>query len=247
MGGACDCSKRSVCMGVVASCILTVAFGLNIASVLSCRLVNVESRNDELIYAVGLYSVEGRNRYCTFVNWNDAIANVPYWADRRMNAARITSGIGLFMAFSLFCAMWCSICCGCFRSTFYRVIVALWATLCLILAGCIFLVNSSDYCNNRGCTVARGSGLTIGAMTSYFVVMLIGCLTRDNDDDKCPDEMVTGGETKTTIEKTVNADGTTVTKTTTTNPDGTVTVEERVEAAPVAAPDDVESQDAKVY
>mmetsp|Transcript_13702 Transcript_13702/g.25713 ORF Transcript_13702/g.25713 Transcript_13702/m.25713 type:complete len:283 (-) Transcript_13702:9-857(-) len=224
-------------MGWLVAFLHTLAYGLNVASILSCSLVSLSGRQAETdaIYGAGLYAVEStRTDYCTFVDFNDAVANVPFWADRQMNSARIVSAIGVFLSFVLLILLWISLCCGCFRAGVYRIIVAFWSLMLCALAGCIFLMHTSDYCNTMGCSFNRGSGLVIGAMITYFVVMCIGCVTKDEEEEEYDAKPSAagggGGQTQVTVEKTVQADGTTIMKTTTTHPDGTVSVEEKVES-----------------
>ena len=73
---------------------------------------------------------------------------------------------------------------------------------------------------------------------AYFLCGAICCcIPHSKHDDKTDAPSAAAGPANAadtvTVEKTVNADGTTVTKTTTTHPDGSKTVEEVVEAPEV--------------
>jgi len=80
-------------------------------------------------------------------------------------------------------------------------------------------------------------------MVAWFVAGLILCCTKSGKDDDDHDEKnsapaavpVADEAGESTVEKFTNEDGTVVTKTTTTNPDGSKTVEEVTETPLVQA------------
>lgn len=112
-------------MSLISAFLLTCGWALNVAAISSCRFVKVsnglDANDQDFIYAMGFYTVQGTDGYCYVVNWNDWTQNIPYWTNRRMNAARICGGVAAFLGFIFMIIAWFLPCFGgagrCFRIT----------------------------------------------------------------------------------------------------------------------------------
>lgn len=103
------CSKRACTIRVVAAFLLTFGWLFNIASVVSCNFVTVHDGLEtdlELVYAMGLYTVQGKDGYCYVVNWSEFTRNVPYWTNRNMISARTCGSIAAFVGFMIMIFAW---------------------------------------------------------------------------------------------------------------------------------------------
>jgi hypothetical protein len=238
-------------MTLFAAFLLLCGWALNVAAISSCRLVTFDNgieSGEGLLYAMGLYTVEGRDGYCYVVNWADWNANIQYWTDRRMTSARVCAGVAALIGFIIMIIAWFLPCFGgggkCIRIT-----VGIFAMISCILAGFIFLVNTSQPCESRGCTFSQGGGLAVGAMLSYFFAACLLCVTPNPKDKEefIPPQTSTGTAQQTvTVERTEHADGTVTVKKITTHPDGSKTVEETTEIPDVEADPGANLVDAKV-
>jgi len=95
----------------------------------------------------------------------------------------------------------------------------------------MFLVNNSTLCSG-GCEFARGGGLAVGAILSYFFAGCLLCIAPnpENEEDFIPPQAAAGHD-QVKVEKTTHADGSVTVTKTTTHPDGSKTVEETTEGA----------------
>ena len=136
-------------------------------------------------------------------------------------------------------------CCGCLHGKVMRKVVAISCFVLMGLFSGIWAVYGSFSCRG-GCTFSYGSWCALFTMVAWFVAGLILCCTKsgkhDDDDDGAKASPAPAGVPvadadagETTVEKFTNEDGTVVTKTTTTNPDGSKTVEEVTETPLVQA------------
>lgn len=222
-------------MSLIAAILLTLGWALNVAAISTCRFVTVTGELDQadpIFYAMGLYTVEGSDGYCYVVNLNEWTDNLPFWADQRMNSARVCGGVAAFIGFVIMIMAWFIPCCGgCGRC--FRVTIGSFAVVCCALAGCMFLVNSSRICTNRReCSFSQGGGLTIGAMLSYLIAACLFCFASDPEpeDTFLPPVQNNAAKDAVTTERTEQADGTVIVTTTTTHPDGSKTVETTTES-----------------
>lgn len=248
MGGCCDVKSSGGIATVLATCLLSIGWALNVAALSTCRLVATDgfrdTENDNgLVTGLGLYTFEGSNEwgqsYCYIFEYTTLTSNFSYWVDTRMNAARITSGIASFVAFCCMVFSWCGFCCGCLSVRPIRIALGVLSLIQAILLSCIFLVNSSEVCRvSTSCSFSTGGGLAIGALVAYVGASVLFCAARseENTDDKGDDQLPYAAATAAgpapgtvTVEKVEHANGTVVTKTTTVNADGSQTVEETTE------------------
>ena len=118
-----------------------------------------------------------------------------------------------------------------------RTIIAI-SSLCLMaLFSGIWAVYGSFSCRG-GCTFGRGSWCALFTMICWLVSGLILCREKSSDhgdDENKAASPAAAASGEVTVEKFTNEDGTVVTKTTTTNPDGSKTVEEVKETPLVQA------------
>mmetsp|Transcript_27446 Transcript_27446/g.60148 ORF Transcript_27446/g.60148 Transcript_27446/m.60148 type:complete len:234 (+) Transcript_27446:232-933(+) len=226
---------------------MTAGWILSVIAIATCNFVSVDGDNEAGAFTgMGLYWFESRFSQCFFLDFDGVGGNVPYWVGTKMNAARITSALSSFWAFCVMWLMWMGVCCGCFHGNCMRKTVGIMSMGICALMGGIFAVFSSSSCNS-GCSMAMGAYCAVFSMLSYFICGIICCCIphskHDNDDiaqqgppaaPAAAAATAPAGDT-VAVEKTVNADGSTVTKTTTTHPDGSKTVEEVVEAPLIAA------------
>ena len=92
------CSKSSGGIAtVLATCLLSIGWALNVAALSTCRLVATDgfrdTENDNgLVTGLGLYTFEGSDgwgqSYCYIFEYTTLTSNFSYWVDTRMNAAR---------------------------------------------------------------------------------------------------------------------------------------------------------------
>jgi len=103
-------------MSLVAALLLTCGWALNVAAIASCEFVTLTNglgtTEQDLVYALGLYTVQGSGGYCYVVNWNDFTQNIPYWTNRQMNSARICGAIAAFIGFIMMIVAWFLPCFG---------------------------------------------------------------------------------------------------------------------------------------
>lgn len=247
MGGCCDVKSSGGIATVLATCLLSIGWALNVAALSTCRLVATDgfrdTENNGLVTGLGLYTFEGSNEwgqsYCYIFEYTTLTSNFSYWVDTRMNAARITSGIASFVAFCCMVFSWCGFCCGCLSVRPIRIALGVLSLIQAILLSCIFLVNSSEVCRvSTSCSFSTGGGLAIGALVAYVGASVLFCAARseENTDDKGDDQLPYAAATAAgpapgtvTVEKVEHANGTVVTKTTTVNADGSQTVKETTE------------------
>lgn len=89
-------------MSLVASLLLTAGWTLNVVAISVCNFVSTSSgldNNEQLLYAMGFYTVQGRDGICYVVNWNDWSQNIPYWTNTAMTTARICGGVAALIGF----------------------------------------------------------------------------------------------------------------------------------------------------
>ena len=124
-----------------------------------------------------------------------------------------------------------------------RKVMAISCLFLMALFSGIWAVYGSFSCRG-GCTFSYGSWCALFTMICWFVSGMILCCTKsgkhgDGDGDKnaapAPAAVPVADAGETTVEKFTNEDGTVVTKTTTTNADGSKTVEEVTETPLVQA------------
>jgi hypothetical protein len=230
-------------MSLVAAALLTCGWALNVAAISSCQFVNINSglgaNANESFFAMGLFTVQGPDGYCYVVNWDDWTGNLPYWTNSRMNSARVCGTVAAFIGFTIMITGWFLPCFG-GAGKCIRVTIASFAIISCILAGFMFLVNTSSLCS-VGCEFSKGGGLAIGAMLSYFFAGCLLCVAPNPEPDEefSPPPAAAAGQERVTIERTEHPDGTVTVKKITTHPDGSKTVEETTERP------DVEAQGAK--
>mmetsp|Transcript_4784 Transcript_4784/g.10638 ORF Transcript_4784/g.10638 Transcript_4784/m.10638 type:complete len:259 (-) Transcript_4784:85-861(-) len=250
MGDCCDVSGRGGFATVMATLLLSIGWALNAAAIGTCRFVTVDGLRDTdqadqtLVTAFGMYTFQGTDiygsSYCYLIEYTTFSSNLPFWTDPKMNSARITGGTAAFMTFCCMIFCWCALCCGCLKIKGVRRALAFFSLLGCALAGCMFLVNNSNFCAMNACSFSMGGGLVIGAMLAYVAAGVLFCAAPDDElgEDILPPQVTatstaiptTNPEAGTvTIEKTELADGTVTTKKTTVNADGSQTVEETTE------------------
>lgn len=181
----CDSSSPAVVMSFIAAFLLTFGWAFNVAAFSTCRFVSVSKglfQDGELVTALGFYTIEGADGYCYVLNWNDWTQNIPYWTDKRMNSARICGGVAAFIAFVIMITSWFIPCCGgCGKG--FRITIGFFAFVCSILAGLMFLINTSQVCGD-GCEFAVGGGLTIGSILCYLIAAGLFCVASDPEPEE---------------------------------------------------------------
>lgn len=98
MGGCCDVKSSGGIATVLAACLLSIGWALNVAALSTCRLVATDgfrdTENDNgLVTGLGLYTFEGSNEwgqsYCYIFEYTTLTTNFSYWVDTRMNAPEL--------------------------------------------------------------------------------------------------------------------------------------------------------------
>mmetsp|Transcript_10103 Transcript_10103/g.28349 ORF Transcript_10103/g.28349 Transcript_10103/m.28349 type:complete len:257 (+) Transcript_10103:108-878(+) len=244
-------NRKSFLFFVIAAIIFTIGFCLSVISIATCSFVTSDGENEggEFV-GFGLFWFEAPTNVfgnqCFFFDWDSPLGNVPYWTGRKINAARICACLASFFAFWLMCVMWMGMCCGCLHGKVMRTLLAISSFFLMALFGGIFAIYGSFSCRG-GCSFNKGSWCALFTMICWFISGMILCCTpsshNDGDDGKASAAAspVAGaaapaqGEQSVAVETFTNEDGTVVTKTTTTNPDGSKQIEEVTETPLVQA------------
>lgn len=234
----------------MATILLSIGWALNTAAIGFCRFVAVDGFRDTdqadetFVTGFGMYTFQSTDdygsSYCYLIEYTTFSSNLQYWTDPKMNSARITGGVAAFMTFCCMIFCWCALCCGCLKISNVRRALGFFSLLGCALAGCMFLVNSSNLCARNSCNFSVGGGLVIGAMLAYIAAGVLFCAAPDDEpgeDVLMPQITATSTAVPTTspeagtvtIEKIEQAGGTVITKKTTVNADGSQTVEETTE------------------
>lgn len=169
---------------------MTAAWALNIASIFSCKLFDVAGsgfflKNEKAVLTIGMY-LAGGDDFCYLVVGDDWTNNISFYVGANIMAARICSGIAFLIGFCLMISIWAALCCGCTRAGIIRVIYGFFCIICCALVGCTFLVLNSRLCkDDKNCSIARGSGLTISSIVLYFISAILTCVQppKGGDDD----------------------------------------------------------------
>jgi len=186
-----------------------------------------------VVYGIGLYTFEDRFNRCFIISYDDT---EPFWTDPKLNSARSCGTIASAIGFAALCWMWCALCCDCARFSCVRVTYGLSGLAASILSGLMLLFYQSYICTEYEgkCEFSQGGIYTVISLLLYFSSAVLSFLSPRDTRYSVPAftqsfEHGGAGQVTVTVETTNMSDGTIVTKTTTTNPDGTTTIEEKRE------------------
>lgn len=95
--------------------------------------------------------------------------------DTLLLVARWSAIVALVISATGTVNLWLGMCCGCADSKIFRRWMGIFALVCAVLQGLLFLILESDVCSGGNCTIDVAAFLNIASISLFAVAAIVCC------------------------------------------------------------------------